>query len=298
MESLRYYFTNGLNQTYEQWVTGLRKDYSRRLRSVHRMSGEDCLSWRTPEGTDGEGGVMEIRQGKDAHLKLRDQAGNWPAPTTAPEAPNPKSHGVNVPKNLMDATEGLGSTPVASNSVSDTGEWTERFYRRESGTKASSHLSHQVSMWPTPLDNDSRDHMTFGGGYLKLAGAARQWPTATATDGEKEPGAHRQGDPSLPSAARMFPTPKARDMNGWDGANKVNPIRDYGRYSRLARMTSKLGHECSPKCRRLNPLFVEKLMGWPGGWTLLPLGLNDSPSLATEWSRWWRLMRSALLRLG
>ena len=224
--------TDESNRTYEQWVTGLRKDYSRRLRSARRRLESDCLSWRTPAAMDGEGGVLRPREDQDMTkmlaYSLRDQAGNW----------------------------------------------------------------------PTPLDNDSRDHMTFGGGYLKLAGATRQWPTAKATDGEKEPGAHRQGDPSLPSAARLFPTPTVTSKNGFDGPNKKNPSRDWEVYSRLARMTSKPGHECSPKCRRLNPLFVEKLMGWPGGWTLLPLGLNDSPSLAMEWSRWWRLMRSELSRLG
>ena len=293
--------TSASGQSYEAWVTGLRKDYSRRLRSARRRLESDCLSWRTPAAMDGEGGVLRPRENQDMTkmlaYSLRDQAGNWPTPTTAPEAPNPKSNTTNGPRNLLEVTEGLWLTPVARNSVSDTGEWTGRFYRRESGTKAYSHLSHQVEMWPTPLDNDSRDHMTFGGGYLKLAGAARQWPTAKATDGEKEPGAHRQGDPSLPSAARLFPTPTVTSKNGFDGPNKKNPSRDWEVYSRLARMTSKPGHECSPKCRRLNPLFVEKLMGWPGGWTLLPLGLNGSPSLATEWSRWWRLMRSELSRL-
>ena len=63
-------------------------------------------------------------------------------------------------------------------------------------------------------------------------------------------------------------------------------------------MTLNHGHECSPKCRRLNPLFVTWLMGWPGGWTQLPSGLKDSESLATEWFRWSQLMRYSLSRLG
>ena len=72
---------------------------------------------------------------------------------------------------------------------------------------------------------------------------------------------------------------------------------DYKAYSHLAQTTSKPGHTCSPKCRRLNPLFVERLLGWPRGWTLLPLGPTDLESSVMEWSRWWRLMRSALSRL-
>ena len=66
--------------------------------------------------------------------------------------------------------------------------------------------------------------------------------------------------------------------------NKARPSKNWEAYSRLVRMTLNRGHECSPKCRRLNPLFVAWLMGWPGGWTQLPSGLTGFESLATEWS--------------
>jgi hypothetical protein len=42
---------------------------------------------------------------------------------------------------------------------------------------------------------------------------------------------------------------------------------------------------------RLNPAFVEYLMGWPHGWT-------DFAPVATAWSRWLRRMRSELSRLA
>ena len=102
----------------------------------------------------------------------------------------------------------------------------------------------------------------------------------------------------LDGAARAFPTASASDAKGFDGPNKARPSKNWDAYSRLVRMTLNRGHECSPKCRRLNPLFVAWLMGWPGGWTQLPSGRNDFESLATEWSRWSRLMRSSLSRLG
>ena len=76
------------------------------------------------------------------------------------------------------------------------------------------------------------------------------------------------------------------------------PSKNWAAYSHLVRMTLNHGHECSPKCRRLNPLFVAWLMGWPGGWTQLPSGLNDSEFLATEWFHWSQLMRYSLSRLG
>jgi len=47
--------------------------------------------------------------------------------------------------------------------------------------------------------------------------------------------------------------------------------------------------------RSLNPLFVEWLMGWPPGWTLL--AWTDFACSATELSLWKRRMRSALSQL-
>lgn len=44
----------------------------------------------------------------------------------------------------------------------------------------------------------------------------------------------------------------------------------------------------------LSPSFVEALMGLPRGWTVP----TASELSATEWSRWLRLMRSELSRLG
>ncbi len=40
--------TSASGQSYEEWVTQLRKDYSRRLKSAHRIFGNDSLSWATP----------------------------------------------------------------------------------------------------------------------------------------------------------------------------------------------------------------------------------------------------------
>ena len=155
------------------------------------------------------------------------------------------------------------------------------------------------------------------------------WPTAVATDGTKAPKQRKMGDDTLTSrvkhwptatefhrgfrygqgnsdtpsmkldgAARTFPTPSASDARGFDGPGKAHPSKNWEAYSHLVWMTLNHGHECSPKCRRLNPLFVAWLMGWPGGWTQLPSGLNDSESLATEWFRWSQLMRYSLSRLG
>ena len=52
--------------------------------SVRRTSDTDCTSWRSPQRSDGEGGVMEIRPGTAGKYKLRDEAhlASWPTTST------------------------------------------------------------------------------------------------------------------------------------------------------------------------------------------------------------------------
>lgn len=98
-------------EAYEIWVTQLRQDCLQRQRSARHTRENGCLSWptatqdgnhnrkgaskasgdglstaakkwRTPSGSDGEGGIMENLPGKDGHYKLRDQV-NWPTPREA-----------------------------------------------------------------------------------------------------------------------------------------------------------------------------------------------------------------------
>ena len=261
--------TSASGQSYKQWVTELRKDYSRRKRLAERRSGSACSSWPAPNlPNGGRMAATAERKGNTLYqLDRKVQEGLewatrvWSAPTTAPEAPNKHTHTKNGPASLAEAA---------------------------------------LSFWPTALATDGAKAPTkHGSGDLSLPQAARIWPAVNAAGGDRATGHFPLGNPNLTGAAmKNFPAPSASDAKGFDGPNKTKPSKTWDTYSRLALMTSRPGHTCSPKCRRLNPLFVEMLMGWPGGWTLLPLGLRDLESSATEWSRWWRLMRSELSRLG
>lgn len=91
-------------------------------------------------------------------------------------------------------------------------------------------------------------------------------------------------------------TPRASDWK--DGAHPGDaPTNGY--LSRQVLRTPLAGRPSSsddPTSHpRLNPLFVEWLMGWPEGWTsLAPI---DCGSPETAWSRWWLRMRCELSRL-
>lgn len=258
-----------LGQSFDQWATELRKDYSQRLESLRHTIVSGSSSWHTPT--------------------------------------------------------------VDSGSSRKDSTWNGRYYTRDKdGRKVSSFLTYQVSHWPTAVA--STGAYAYGRGNpetpsLKLDGAARKWPTAmadhgsqtnsntvdetnrspevassmwptaTAADGDKESISYGRSM-KLSGQARLFPTPAARDYKDWDGPNKRSVSKDYEAYSHLVQMMSNHGHECSRKCRRLNPLFVSWLMGWPIMWTLLPLGRVDYESSVMEWSHWWEQSRSALLQIA
>lgn len=121
---------------------------------------------------------------------------------------------------------------------------------------------------------------------------AQTWQTPRASDGDKGgPNQSLRGKPSLTaqaSTALAWPTPAARDAKGANGPEHL--AKERGHHDQLPNAvalwsghpgpeTSRGGPESSPSAptsRRLNPAFVEWLMGWPEGWTLpTPIGPTD-----------------------
>jgi hypothetical protein len=70
--------------TWKEKTTSLGLRVSLLRGSVRRISDTDCTSWRSPQKSDGEGGVMEIRPGTAGKYKLRDEVhlASWPTPNS------------------------------------------------------------------------------------------------------------------------------------------------------------------------------------------------------------------------
>lgn len=160
------------------------------------------------------------------------------------------------------------------------------------------------SSWQTATEKDSTGRAyTYPGGnhekpFLTLAGQARNWPTPNIPNGGRQmslEGVVRKGmtdkgkrQVDLGSVARHWPTPSAQSygINQGGAAGRTGPKREsleYASRSLPARQTSKPG---AKPTRRLNPRFVEWLMGWPIGWT-------DCDSAATGSYRSWRQLHSS-----
>lgn len=165
-----------------------------------------------------------------------------------------------------------------------------------------------VRMWPTPdamVAQDGEEPESWlarretlkakgyngNGAGLPLAMAAQMWPTPQ-TDSFRSRGGERRDEAGLDRQARSWAMPSAQM---WRSENPDQSPDHSPPLSRQVLRTPTPGAPSSPagptSRRRLNPLFVEWLMGWPTGWTACePLG--------TEWSRWWLLSRSWLSLLG
>ena len=134
------------------------------------------------------------------------------------------------------------------------------------------------SLWPTPSAQESHPTPEFvdemlgnqqdEGGRIYLEGrkwhsqvtlsrAVQMWPTPTTSDGMGGPGnSGRQGGENLRTAVTNWPTPTTRD---YKDAGKNT---DYEKIAKKGKLAGVVGGQ-------LNPAWVEWLMGFPEGWTVL-----------------------------
>jgi hypothetical protein len=175
-------------------------------------------------------------------------------------------------------------------------------YSTESGRHSGTTLTDATKAWPTPLAHDANgpgDPKRVGrfgtkAGGRNLNDEAAAWATPTASDYKSEtpeirpghsPPLSRQallpgsGSESTQEPGRQWMTPRVANIKGSE-----------------KRRASSENHSIDSQARevwaenlkaRLNPDFVEWLMGLPHGWT-------DSECSETAWSHWLRLMRSVL----
>ena len=114
---------------------------------------------------------------------------------------------------------------------------------RTYATAYSSSLHGELQWTPTAKANQDSPSME------PRAPGRRLWPTPTTRDRGTDP-QNRTGGPSLAEAVRLWPTPVARDYKG------------AGMEGQLPTEVAKVEGS-----GRLNPEWVEWLMGFPEGWT-------------------------------
>lgn len=200
-------------------------------------------NWSTPTAHDGH------RPGPDLHStqagNLRRDAANWPTPR------------------VVDAEQrGTWPTPTSG----DAKESGAAGYSTDSGRHSGTTLTDAaVRRWPTPTTFDAEHATPHSEHNESLSSASGKWPTPISSDtnGSREEDGRRST--GLNTKAENWATPAARDWKSDDPTQSPDHSPPLGR-----QVLKGTGAECR---KRLNPLFVEWLMGLPFGWTgFEPLG--------------------------
>lgn len=126
---------------------------------------------------------------------------------------------------------------------------------------------------PTPTVRDSRSKTSpadFRRNSPGLEIMAQTWPTPKASDWNKRGNVSAHPRNGLTGAVMNFPTPTASDATKWSNQSLAER-QAKGQQVRLNTAVSPQGGNGG----RLNPDWVEWLMGWPIGWTdLKPLEMD------------------------
>lgn len=150
--------------------------------------------------------------------------------------------------------------------------------RQEDG-KRNTGLNTHAHNWPTARREDGESCGNHPGANDSLTGATRNWPTPrTLTGGgesaerKKELGRTDAGGGHLQAATELWQTPATDSFRsrGGDRKDEMGLDQQARSHQDQATPTGPQSSETSPTLpRRLNPRFVEWLMGFPIGWTEL-----------------------------
>ncbi len=161
------------------------------------------------------------------------------------------------------------------------------------------------SSWPTSRSTDGSKggpNQRGSSGDLMLPSAAANWATPRANDSETRGTVAERSAQELVSMAQNWPTPASRDQKGENsmahmiradgrtdgrtGKNHADQLPNFVMLHFSLRdpmMTDgqKSSQQDQTSRRRLNPQFVDWLMGWPPGWTSTEPAACDAAAMGS-----------------
>lgn len=264
---------------FKRWVTALRADSLRRQKRAQAIAANGCSLWLTSTKADAHGSRNRtLYRGSESNhhdgVTLNDEVQNWKTPT------DPMKAETWATPNVPNGGRAMSAEDVSSKGATENG-------------KRQVPLEAQTKQWAAPRaitgggesgqrkQELGRDDS--GGGDLQAQ--SQNWPTPMAQDCEQ-----------AGSKAKDYRTPNTAESQGRrnQGSKRGQQLQNFIKHNCLSSLpgpaTSTPGEKSSKSTRRLNPRFVEWLMGWPRGHAAC-----DCP--ATAWSHWKRRMHTSLSRL-
>ena len=239
-------------ESFSRWATALRRDCLQRRKWALRTKGNGSSFWASPQAHDVHPGnpARVGRYGtKHGGRNLTDDASAWPTPRSSPNenrtTRNAPSHGKTHGKTLAGEAASF-PTPSAQTYGNNRGGSAGRVgpVRHSLDSAATKGLlpSRQAQDTSGNGTNSSADGQS----------SNRQWMSPRSMDARggdytRDSGVRGRERPSLTREAKgmAWPSPRAGKTDKPESHHK----------------------NATGKGRKLNPLFVEWLMGWPIGWT-------------------------------
>ena len=250
--------------TFEEWVTELRKDCSRRASLARVIVGSGCSSsplWNTPQvaaeapnkgcNQKDKPGSLAMQASLTANRKIWRSPSNQEPGISLERMENPRIGHRNydaetgrLAQTGLTQQAAMWSTPAAAEAVGRTQSaraLTKGFQETLCG---------QAGMWPTADSNTS----TYSNGKFgpNLRELAAMWPTASTCERgpeSKDSKATRPdtGGIDLQTAAQQWATPAGADQTGTTGGGMGRSLRsDINQLSRQAPANSTDGQQSSP----------------------------------------------------
>jgi len=254
-------FSNMSSESWKDWVIEQRQEYSQRKKSAHliRESESSSLGWPTARTSDAEGGRIQTEMTEQGFKSKRHRSN--------------QTFGAK----LRDAVETYEerkkwATPQVTDVRTDVRMPSERSAKaKKGGCKNLREEVMQPQNWPTATTRDWKD-------------TNATVPPSRAIPSKQTLG-QRVAYIGLQDRAKLNTNGKSQESQKWPTprANKVHPqITEENREHLANRKKSNLeediaGH-CGKATGKLNPNWVEHLMGLPVGWTQLPTEWIDLDS--------------------
>jgi len=241
------------SKNWEASVTKQRGEYSQRVKSARLTSVSGFSSWPTAAARDykGESGAgRQERKGNPADT-LPNAVAQWPTPSCG----ECLDQGTNWETLARLDKGGRILRRIATMEMSGPAD----------PINSSTHGSRPGSQkeWRTPTAAEEKNQSTSKQIYLQnqVGATPKQWATPQASDPQHSGPNMRDsaGNYALPAQAvrSQWSTPQTRDNRSGDPSRRDDPARSKNLNDQMGVVNAKL-----------NPRWVETLMGLPVGWTM------------------------------
>tara|TARA_R110002050_G_scaffold68922_1_gene149314 strand:- start:666 stop:1595 length:930 start_codon:yes stop_codon:yes gene_type:complete len=294
-------FSNMSSEAWKKWVTQQRQEYSQRQKLAHHIRESESLSWATPHWlTPTTIDMDRTPQGRKKREEYRRSIGRKYVEGCLTEQVNNIT--VNWPTARTSDAEG---GPIETE-LSDQGF---RSKRHKSDQWFGAKLRDAVETlenWPTPRATKMEGSTNKDYGNCLLETVKENWPTPTVAEADKIGGRANFGQKGLNNhpairgeperdklqkdrkgSTKQWATPTSRDWKGSykpeslirkDGRSRLDALPQMAEYdptSGRQDQTNPNTNGKNPVSLRLNPNWVEQLMGLPLGWTQIKTEQTD-----------------------